>query len=54
MLTNLGALPIERIQVMLKFAPDYDKSAEQLASFMDAALREGLVAKDGDNYKLNK
>ncbi|KAG1766193.1 hypothetical protein EDD22DRAFT_978546 [Suillus occidentalis] len=48
MLTNLGSLPLDRIQSMLKFAPGYDRTVEQLGSFMEAARREGLVnAKDG-------
>ncbi|KAI0365712.1 ubiquitin-protein ligase [Pilatotrama ljubarskyi] len=48
MLTNLGALPLPRIQTMLKFAPGYDRTIEQLAEFMEAARREGLVmVKDG-------
>ncbi|KAG1742334.1 uncharacterized protein EDB91DRAFT_1128723 [Suillus paluster] len=48
MLTNLGSLPLDRIQSMLKFAPGYDRTVEQLASFMEAARREGLVnVKDG-------
>lgn len=54
MLTNLGSLGLDRIQVMLKFAPGYDRSIEQLNSFMEAARREGLVtAKDG-MWKLNR
>ncbi|KAI8971172.1 ubiquitin-protein ligase [Trametes punicea] len=48
MLTNLGALPLARIQAMLRFAPGYDRTIEQLAEFMEAARREGLVmVKDG-------
>ena len=48
MLTNLGSLPLDRIQTMLKFAPGYDRTVEQLGSFMEAAQREGLVnIKDG-------
>jgi anaphase-promoting complex subunit 2 len=48
MLTNLGSLPLDRIQTMLKFAPGYDRTVEQLGSFMEAARREGLVnVKDG-------
>ncbi|KAF9220918.1 hypothetical protein BS17DRAFT_713130 [Gyrodon lividus] len=54
MLTNLGVLPLDRIQAMLKFAPGYDRTIEQLGSFMEAAKREGLVtAKDG-LWKLGK
>ncbi|ESK86927.1 anaphase-promoting complex subunit 2 [Moniliophthora roreri MCA 2997] len=48
MLTNLGTLPLDRIQTMLRFAPGYDQSIEQLGAFMEAARREGLVTvKDG-------
>ncbi|KAG1882651.1 hypothetical protein F4604DRAFT_1742039 [Suillus subluteus] len=48
MLTNLGSLPLDRIQSMLKFAPGYDRTVEQLGNFMEAARREGLVnVKDG-------
>ncbi|KAG7451564.1 uncharacterized protein BT62DRAFT_883756 [Guyanagaster necrorhizus] len=43
MLTNLTALPLERIQAMLHFAPGYDQTIEQLSAFMDAARREKLV-----------
>ncbi|KAJ8073630.1 hypothetical protein PM082_011908 [Marasmius tenuissimus] len=48
MLTNLGSLPLDRIQTMLRFAPGYDQTVEQLGTFMEAARREGLVSvKDG-------
>ncbi|KAF9030639.1 hypothetical protein BJ165DRAFT_1332166, partial [Panaeolus papilionaceus] len=48
MLTNLGTLPIDRIQAMLRFAPGYSQSVDQLSLFMEAAKREGLVdVKDG-------
>ncbi|KAG6332160.1 hypothetical protein ID866_6932 [Astraeus odoratus] len=48
MLTNLGPLGLDRIQTMLKLAPGYDRTIDQLAAFMEAAKREGLVtAKDG-------
>ncbi|EIW81206.1 ubiquitin-protein ligase [Coniophora puteana RWD-64-598 SS2] len=48
MLTNLGALSLDRIQTMLKIAPGYDRTIEQLAGFMEAARREGHVSvKDG-------
>ncbi|PPR07923.1 hypothetical protein CVT24_000903 [Panaeolus cyanescens] len=54
MLTNLGTLPIDRIQAMLRFAPGYNQSVEQLSLFMEAAKREGLVdVKDG-MWKLRK
>jgi anaphase-promoting complex subunit 2 len=54
MLTNLGGLPLDRIQTMLKFAPGYDRTPDQLGIFMDAARREGLVnVKDGI-WRLNR
>jgi anaphase-promoting complex subunit 2 len=54
MLTNLGGLPLDRIQTMLKFAPGYDRTLDQLGAFMDAARREGLVnVKDGI-WRLNR
>jgi len=54
MLTNLGTLPLDRIQTMLKFAPGYDRSIDQLASFMEAARREGLVAGRDGLWRLNR
>jgi len=54
MLTNLGSLPLDRIQTMLRIAPGYDKTAEQLAAFMEAARREGLVMVQGGFWKLNR
>ncbi|KAI0345864.1 hypothetical protein BDW22DRAFT_1353469 [Trametopsis cervina] len=48
MLKNLGSQPLDRIHMMLKIAPDYDRTIDQLGSFMEAARREGLVTvKDG-------
>ncbi|KAF8527598.1 hypothetical protein BU17DRAFT_61723 [Hysterangium stoloniferum] len=43
MLTNVGALPLERINSMLKLVPGYDRSPEQLAMYLEGARREGLV-----------
>ena len=54
MLTNIGALPLDRIQTMLKFVPDYDRTIEQLGAFMEAARREGLVVVRDGIWKLNK
>ncbi|KAF9783259.1 ubiquitin-protein ligase [Thelephora terrestris] len=54
MLTNLGSLPLDRIQTMLRIAPGYDKTVEQLAAFMEAARREGLVTVHGAHWKLNR
>ncbi|KAG6917758.1 hypothetical protein DXG01_001163 [Tephrocybe rancida] len=53
MLTNLGTLPLDRIQSMLKYAPGYDRTIEQLAGFMEAARREGLVAGRDGQWRLN-
>ncbi|KAH8104540.1 hypothetical protein BXZ70DRAFT_593840 [Cristinia sonorae] len=54
MLTNLGQLSLDRIHGMLKFAPGYDRSIEQLAGFMEAARREGLVTMRDGMWRLNK
>ena len=54
MLTNLGTLPLDRIQTMLKFAPGYDQTIEQLGAFMEAARREGLVIVRDGLWRLNK
>jgi len=54
MLTNLGQLPIERIQSMLKFAPGYDRTLDQLAAFLEAAQREGLVTFNQGFWKLHR
>ncbi|KAI6044752.1 hypothetical protein EDC04DRAFT_2932165 [Pisolithus marmoratus] len=54
MLTNLGSLGLDRIQAMLKLAAGYDRTIEQLASFMEAAKREGLVTVKDGLWKLGK
>ncbi|TCD66611.1 hypothetical protein EIP91_001120 [Steccherinum ochraceum] len=54
MLTNLGQLSLDRIQGMLKFAPGYDRNVDQLAVFMEAARREGLVTVRDGLWRLNK
>ena len=54
MLTNLGALPLDRIQTMLKFAPGYNRTPDQLAAFMEAARHEQLVIFSGGLWRLNK
>jgi len=54
MLTNLGTLPLDRIQTMLKFVPGYDRTIDQLSGFMEAARREGLVVVRDGLWKLNK
>ena len=54
MLTNLGTLPLARIQTMLKLASGYDRTVEQLGEFMEAARREGLVSVKDGMWKLNR
>ncbi|KII90894.1 hypothetical protein PLICRDRAFT_137424 [Plicaturopsis crispa FD-325 SS-3] len=54
MLTNLGSLGLDRIQTMLKFAPGYDRTIDQLGAFMEAARREGLVAAKDGMWRLNR
>ena len=54
MLTNIGALPLDCIQTMLKLSPGYDRTIEQLGAFMEAARREGLVAARDGIWQLNK
>lgn len=54
MLKNLGQLPLDRIQQMLKFAPGYDRNIDQLAAFMEAARREGLVTVNSGMWKLHR
>ena len=54
MLTNLGALSLVRIQGMLKFTNGYDRTIEQLAEFMEAARREGLVTVKDGMWKLHR
>ncbi|KAJ3771281.1 hypothetical protein FB446DRAFT_741057 [Lentinula raphanica] len=52
MLTNLGSLSLDRIQSMLKLAPGYDQSIDQLSMFMEAARLEELVAVRDGMWKL--
>lgn len=54
MLTNLGSLSLGRIQNMLKFAQGYDRTIDQLAEFMEAARREGLVTVKDGMWKLQR
>ena len=54
MLTNLGSLSLDRIQGMLKFAPGYNQTVDQLGGFMEAARREGLVATRDGMWRLNR
>ena len=54
MLTNLRSLSLDRIHSMLKFAPNYDRNIDQLAAFMEAARREGLVTVTNGMWKLQK
>lgn len=54
MLTNVGALPLDRIQGFLKLATGYDRTIDQLKSFMEAAKREGLVTTKDGVWRLNR
>lgn len=54
MLTNLGSLSLDRIQTMLRLAPGYDRTIEQLATFMEAAKREGLATVKDGMWRLGK
>jgi len=54
MLKNFHALPIDRIHGLLKFAPNYDRTREQLAVWMEALKREGLVEFQDGNWKMVK
>jgi len=54
MLTNLGSLSLDRIQGMLKLAPGYDRTIDQLAYFMEAARREELVMTKDGMWRLNR
>ena len=55
MLTNFdGGLPIDRIHNMLKMFvvdPPYDKTAEQLAAFMDKLVLNEKLLSEGGIYK---
>ncbi|TFK26875.1 ubiquitin-protein ligase [Coprinopsis marcescibilis] len=53
MLKNLGGLPIDRIQAMLKFVENYDQSIEQLGAFMEVARRENMVVCRDGVWRLN-
>ncbi|PFH45921.1 hypothetical protein AMATHDRAFT_70905 [Amanita thiersii Skay4041] len=54
MLTNLGPLPLDRIQSMLRIVPGYDQTVEQLSMFLEAARREGLLLVRDGLWKLNR
>ena len=53
MLKNLGTLPVDRIQQMLKFVPGYNQNIEQLSAFLEAARREGLVTVNNGAWRLS-
>jgi len=53
MLTNIGPMPLDRIQSMMKLAPGYDRTIEQLAGILEAARREGLLAGRDGVWRLN-
>ena len=54
MLTNLGALPLDRIQTTLRFAPGYGRSTDDLATFMEAARKHDLVTHKDGLWRLNR
>lgn len=54
MLSNLDALPLERIHNLLKMfvtEPPYDKSAEQLAAFMGRLVADEKLVLEGSLYR---
>jgi anaphase-promoting complex subunit 2 len=53
-LTNLGSLPLDRIQGSLKLVPNYDYTLQQLEVFMNGARQEGLVNMTGGLWMLVK
>ena len=53
MLTNLGPLPLDKMQSMMRLAPGYDRTKEQLAAYLEAARREGLLAGHDGVWRLN-
>lgn len=53
MLKNLGTLPLDRIQTMLKFAPGYDRNIDQLGGFMEVLRRQGMVTVKDGMWKLS-
>ena len=54
MLTNLGALPLDRIQASLRFVPGYDRSIDDLTVFMEAAQRYEKITHKGGLWRLNR
>jgi anaphase-promoting complex subunit 2 len=58
MLTNLGALPLDRIHMMLSMfvqAPQkYDCKPEHLSAFLEQKIREDLLEASGGMYKLKQ
>ena len=54
MLTNFDSLPLERIHNMLKMfvvEPQYDKTSEQLASFLGKLVAEDKLIMEGTSYR---
>lgn len=54
MLTNFDSLPLERIHNMLKMfvaEPPYDKTSEQLASFLGKLVAEDKLILEGSSYR---
>ncbi|KAG8958521.1 hypothetical protein FRC03_009040 [Tulasnella sp. 419] len=54
MLTNFPSLPLDRIHAMLRLAPNYDRTKEQLAAFMEDLKREGVVDFRDGSWRLIK
>lgn len=53
MLTNVGALEPDRIHSMLgMFAPSYDRSLDQLKTYLQKRTRDGEVEVKGGSYRL--
>ena len=56
MLTNLGSLPLARIQMMLSMfvqAPNkYDRTEQELEAFLAMKVREDTLELTGGVYKL--
>lgn len=54
MLTNLGGKSLDQVQGMMKLAPGYSRSIEDLELFLEAARREGLLTLRDGIWRLNK
>lgn len=54
MLTNLGALPLDRIQASLRFVPGYDRSIDDLTAIMEAAQKHDKIVHKGGLWRLKR